>query len=141
MVRDNSALFYNPGAMGFITTNKISLSANIYEANIVKLKNVAGEGRDAQSFRALIYPQFIGGSYVFKKVPKLKIIYATMMRNRASVRFSVQNETNYDVIKGSPRFGILQIAFGFRLAVLETSGGIGFGYKINEHFSTGVSLF
>jgi len=46
-VRDNTALFYNPGAMGFITTNKISLSANIYEAEMVKLKIVAGRGQDA----------------------------------------------------------------------------------------------
>jgi len=140
-VRDNSALFYNPGAMGFITTNKISLSANIYEANIVKLKNVAGEGRDAQSFRALIYPQFIGGSYVFKKAPKLKIIYATMMRNRSSVRFSVQNEMNYDVIKGSPGLEYYKSRLDFDYHSIETWGGIGFGYRINDHFSTGVSLF
>ena len=30
-VRDNSAIFYNPGAVGFIEGNSVSVNANIYK--------------------------------------------------------------------------------------------------------------
>lgn len=140
-VRDNTALFYNPGAMGFIQSNKISVSANVYEAEIVRLKNVAGQGVDGRSFRILIYPQFIGGTLFVKQVPKLKIMYGSMVRTRSNVRYNIEYETFTDVIKGSPGKEYYKARIGYESSTIETWAGLGFGYKLNEIFSVGLSLF
>lgn len=140
-VRDNTALFYNPGAMGLIESNKISISANVYEAQIVSLKNVAGKGIDAKSFRTLIYPQFIGGSFYVKKVPKLKIMYGTLVRNRSSLRYNTTYETYTDAIAGSPGLEYYKARLEYEFNATETWAGLGFGYRINNHLSAGISIF
>lgn len=123
-VRDNTALFYNPGAMGFIQNNKISVSANVYEAEIVRLKNFAGLNFDAKSFRILIYPQFIGSTLFFKKVPKLKIMYGTMARNRSNVRYNIEYQTYTDVIKGSAGNEFYKARIAYESSTIETWAGI-----------------
>ncbi len=140
-VRDNTALFYNPGAMGMIESNKISISANVYEAQVVTLKNVAGKDIDARSFRALIYPQFIGGSFYVKKVPKLKIMYGTLVRNRSSLRYNATHETYTDAIPGSPGLEYYKARLEYEFNSTETWAGLGFGYRLNNNFSAGVSVF
>lgn len=140
-VRDNASIFYNPGASGFIDHNKISVSANIYEAQFVNLKNGLGNGNDAKSFRALIYPQFVGGSIVVKKVPKLKIMYGSLVRNRASLRFSVSSEGFDEVIPLSVGKEFYKSFYQHEFNTTETWAGIGFGYKINKNFASGLSFF
>ncbi|MFN8276744.1 MAG: hypothetical protein U0T84_04635 [Chitinophagales bacterium] len=139
--RDNTAMYYNPGLMGFIENPKISVSANLYELNMVNLRNVAGSGLDARSTRILFYPQFIGGSFVVKKVPKLKIYYGTFIRNRSSVRYNISHETRYDVIPGAPGDELYKARLEYDMNAIETWFGLGFGYRINDVVSVGGSMF
>lgn len=134
-------MYYNPGLMGFIDNPKISVSANIYELNMVNLKNVAGTGLNARSTRILFYPEFLGGSFVFKKVPKLKIYYGTFIRNRTSVRYNLSHEMRYDVIQGAPGDELYKARLEYDLNAIETWFGLGFGYRINDVVSVGGSVF
>jgi hypothetical protein len=127
--------------MGFIQNNKISISANVYEAEIVRLKNVAGPGVDGRSFRILIYPQFIGGTLFIKQIPRLKIMYGSMVRTRSNVRYNIEYDTYTDVIKGSPGNEFYKARIGYESSTIETWAGLGFGYKLNQNFSAGISIF
>lgn len=140
-VRDNAAIFYNPGAAGFIDHNKISISANMYEAQFVNLKNGLGKGNDANSFRALIYPQFIGGSFFVKKLPKLKIMYGSLVRNRASLRFSVSSAGFDEVIPQSVGSEFYKSFYQHEYNTTETWAGVGLGYKFNKNIAAGFSFF
>jgi hypothetical protein len=64
-VRDNSATFYNPAALGFIENNMLSISANAYSMGYFKIDDALGKGVDVHNYPFLIYPQLIGGFVPF----------------------------------------------------------------------------
>ena len=61
-VRDNSAIFYNPGAMSLVDSSTVSVSATGYQYESLKLKNGAGSGIDLNSSKTYIIPLIITGT-------------------------------------------------------------------------------
>ena len=51
-VRDNSAIFYNPGAVPFIKYAGLSVNANIYKMDRIFIEDGAGEGVNLNSAKA-----------------------------------------------------------------------------------------
>jgi hypothetical protein len=72
-VEDNSALFYNPAAIGFLTQSTLTINANMYQLDYINLSNGAGNGIDLNSIRPIIYPQLVSGIISFDKKPRLKM--------------------------------------------------------------------
>ena len=138
---DNSCLYYNPGAAGFIDSPKISASCNLYGFESVNLKNGAGEGIDLKSFRLNIFPQIISGSVPVEKVPKLKILYGTLTRFRTNMRFNQEVRSIYDVIPGSPGNEYYKARIEYQNNSIEQWGGLGLAYKIDSIFSVGLTTF
>jgi hypothetical protein len=140
-VRDNSAMYYNPGGLGFIDVPKISVSATAYGVDLVNLKNGAGTNLDLRSNKLVIYPQIASGSLAIKKNPKFKMVYGTLIRYRTALHFEQQNTGNYNVFKNLPgdEFYDARVEYDFN----STGNWLGaaFAYKINEHCSIGYSQF
>ncbi|MFN8283068.1 MAG: hypothetical protein U0U67_07615 [Chitinophagales bacterium] len=140
-VRDNSAMYYNPGALGFIDVPKISVSATAYGVDLINLKNGAGTNLDLRSNKLVIYPQIASGSLSINKNPKFKMVYGTMIRYRTALHFEQQNTGNYDVFKGLPgdEFYDAHVEYDFN----STGNWVGgaFAYRINEHCSIGYTQF
>ena len=55
-VRDNSSIFYNPGALGFVDTNTISVSASTYQYEIGHVYNGSGIGINLSSQKFETFP-------------------------------------------------------------------------------------
>ncbi len=140
-VNDNSALFYNPGAIGFIDTARITATTFILGIESARLKNGAGDNLDLKSLRVNFLPQMITGSILFKKVPGLKLIYGTLVRGRTNRRFNQENEGYYDVIPGSPGLEYYKARTEYTYNSLEQWSGFGLAYKLNHHWSVGLSTF
>ncbi len=138
---DNSCIYYNPGAVGFIDSARITASTYVYGFEYTRLKNGAGTGLDLKSIRVNILPQLLAGSIPIKKVPKLKLIYGTLTRGRTNVRFTAENQNQYEVIAGSPGPEYYNARVEFVNNTLEQWAGLGLSYKINETWSVGVSTF
>ncbi|HQH26133.1 MAG TPA: hypothetical protein PLP17_01945 [Oligoflexia bacterium] len=60
-VRDTSAVFYNPGALGFIDNQSLSVSANALRVERSVIENGAGDGRDLDSDTLSVVPLLISG--------------------------------------------------------------------------------
>jgi hypothetical protein len=140
-VNDNSNIYYNPGAVGFIDSARISASTYIYGFEYTNLKNGAGTGLNLKSVRVNILPQLLAGSIAIKKVPKLKLIYGTLTRGRSNVRFTQENENEYEVINGSPNTEYYKARVEFVNNSVEQWAGLGLAYKIDKHWSIGLSAF
>ncbi len=140
-VTDNSALFYNPGSIGFIDSSRVSATTFIFGVESVRLKNGAGSALDLKSVRLNFLPQMVTGSILIKKVPRLKLVYGTLVRGRTNRRLNQDNEGLYDVIEGSPGLEYYKAQIEYTYNSLEQWSGLGLAYKINDNWSVGLSAF
>lgn len=140
-VKDNSALFYNPGALGFIDNSNLNVSANVYGLEIVNLRNAVGQGLDLNSTRPVLYPQLVSGIKKFKKTPRLVIAYGLITRSKTDLRMQQEYATVTEVIKDSPGLEYYNGKIEYLLNSLEQWGGIGVAYRISDKFSLGVTTF
>ena len=138
---DNSAMYYNPARLGFIESPKISVSANAYGIDIVKLKNAAGTKLDLKSTKLLLYPQIAAGSLIIKKNPKFKMVYGSLIRYRTSLHYEQTNTMNYDVFTKLPgdEFYDARVEYDYN-GTANWFGGA-FAYRINKNWSIGYTQF
>ena len=61
-VRDSSATFYNPGALGFVTDPSLSVSANAFRYGQLKIYSALGSGEDATADLFDVVPLLVSGS-------------------------------------------------------------------------------
>lgn len=140
-VRDNSAVFYNPGAIGFIDDLTISVNANVYMAQITKIKNGAGDGLNLKQWRYTYFPQMISGMLPFKKLDKWRFGYTLMTRYKSYYRFNNVHAKKYDVTEAYPGEETYVGSYEYFNDMDEQWGGVGISYRVSEKFSMGITPF
>lgn len=138
---DNSVFVYNPGAIGFLDTLNVNISANLYGLDHLSLKNGAGPGYDLTSNKINLNAQVLSGTLSFKKIPKLRMIYGYVLRNFTKFDFETQADMNYDVIHSSVGQEHFRAKYDQSYSYVEYWGGIAAAYKVNEHFSLGLGHY
>ena len=95
--KDNSAIYYNPGALGFNQNSSLSLSSDVYYYSWLYIENGAGEDMDLKSNELNVFPQIIAYN---QKVPKLPITItlAGISRDNSFISTSYKNEMIDDII-------------------------------------------
>ena len=137
---DNSAIYYNPGAMGFIPNSNFSISANTYGFELIKLENAIGDNMDLSSFRPNIYPSFVSGLLKIKN-EKIKLGYGVYFRNNSKMNFHSIEEFNANVVGGlqSPGEEFFEGRFDASIVSSEQWISTGFAYKFSDKLSLGVN--
>ncbi|MCW3127169.1 MAG: hypothetical protein JWO03_2827 [Bacteroidetes bacterium] len=138
---DNSVFVYNPGAIGFLDTININISANLYGVDHLSLKNGAGPGFNLTSNKLNLNAQVLSGTISFKKLPKLHLIYGYILRNFTKFDFETQNEMSYDVISSAPGLEYFRAKYDQSYSFVEYWGGVAAAYQVNEHFSIGLGHY
>ena len=140
-VRDNSAAFYNPGALGFIKDPDISVSGNVYGYRYFDLENGLGEDTDVFTGGYLLYPQMLSSVFRVGKENPWHINFNWLTRNHAFKIMNERYEQDYDVIsvlEGDERYvGSLD----YFQDLSEQWVGLGAGRPLNEYWSVGFSVF
>ncbi len=140
-VRDNSAMYYNPGALGFIEHPTLTINANVYQLDYVNLKNGAGTGIDMNSIRPVIYPQLVSGLVTFKKLPRLKMAYGLLTRYRNDLKTYAQNQGYFELIPSSGGADFFKGNINYELNNIAQWGGLSLSYKISDKASLGFTQF
>ena len=139
-VRDNSAIFYNPGAFTFIKYPSLSVNANLYEMNKLLIKDGAGEGVNLNSARVSIFPQIISGMLTLKKWPRMHLSYCLMTRHYDNIliktRFTSQDFSG-------PSQGVEEYigVFDYTNQLNEQWLGFAASYEVNDKLGVGISFF
>ena len=79
-VRDTSATFYNPAALGLVENPEISVSANAVRYGQVTIHDAFGAGRDARTTLLAPIPLLVSGMHRFDAAPDWAFGYALVTR-------------------------------------------------------------
>ncbi len=55
-VKDNTAIFYNPGSLGFLDTGSVSVNANLYRFENISIENAQGQQKGFKSAGFTSFP-------------------------------------------------------------------------------------
>ena len=140
-VRDNTAIYYNPGALGFIAQPSLSVDANVYKVDKIFIDDGLGNGVNLNSAQLSIYPQIISGLVSLTKSDRWKFSYALLTRNYANVLMNTRySNTDFDPSLLIPNMKFVG-ALDYTNQLNEQWLGLGVGYRINDHLSVGGALF
>ena len=142
-VKDNSAIYYNPGFLALVDSNNISVNANIYQFDALKIKDGAGKGIDLKSGQTQILPSMVSGTFRFKNLSNHKFGYAILTKNQTGIKTSARIDKELNVISDFNNPGDEEYIgqFGLKTALNEQWFGACYSYKLNKNLSFGFSAF
>jgi len=140
-VRDNSAIYYNPGALGFIYNSNIGLSANIANFYSTYIKNGAGENNNIYYPYLNFVPQFLSGVVKLDKIPDVTFTYAIFNKHKSKLNFTQKSKIKIDLFDQYPGEEEFSSSYEYRDEILETWVGVGAGYMLSPKWAIGLSTF
>lgn len=150
-VRDYGATFYNPGALSFLSQNKLNFSFNMYGIKDFKFVNGGGPGIDSRYTRVSLYPASLAGSLPFLGDSLQRFSYMIYANGYSYLRISERFEDYVDVIPSRPPLqpGLANSFEGNeflinqgKIDVLLSEVSVGFGWsrKISENVGFGFTI-
>ena len=138
-VRDNSAIYYNPGALGFMTNSSLSVVGDLLYLRTQKIRNAAGTDIRFQNTNVDASPQIFSaiqniGEYI-------SITYGILTRKYHQMQFIARHEGYYDVLESNPGEEYYRGAFDYYKRMREDWLGFGVGWRVHPHLGFGLSTF
>ena len=140
---DSSVLFYNPALLATGGKPKISVSANIYYLQSIKIINGSGTGHDLKSVVGATNPQLIAGNFQIKlKSKKINFAYGILSSSIINFQASQRRDEKVDVLNNSYSPGPETFVGQFILqnTVKEFTGVLGTGFQISKNLSGGIYI-
>ena len=139
-VRDNTAIFYNPGAIGFVTNSSLSVDANVIRLDKIFIDDGLGNGVNLKSNQVSVYPQVLSGLVGLGKHNRWKLTFALLTRQWGNILMNTRY-ADTDIPAGSAPNQHFIGALSYSSQLNEQWLGLGAGYRANDHLSFGGTLF
>jgi long-subunit fatty acid transport protein len=139
-VRDNSAIYYNPGAQAFLDNPNLSVDANLYRLDRILIRDGAGSSVNLNSSQLSIYPQIVAGLINLVSIPRFRFGYAILTRNYTNVLMN-SRFTNRDLVSNPNPESEFIGAFDYSNQLNEQWFGVSVSYKVNHKHGIGISIF
>ncbi|MBD80514.1 MAG: hypothetical protein CL840_16475 [Crocinitomicaceae bacterium] len=138
---DNSAVYYNPGNLAYISKSNINLSTDIYTLQGLFIKNGAGNGINLSRTWLGISPSFFSGGFKIKGTPFSAVTYAVF--NTINTRYNLKgtHQGYHDIFPSFPGKEYYNSGYDYRIEIREDWIGMGFGTEIKTGLSIGLSTF
>ena len=137
---DNTMIYYNPGALGLLDESSISINANAYRVENIKVENALGNEEDFQSGQLGSVPLLAGGM-IRTGSEKWKVGYAFIAPVDFKFKGVARVDGNYDLVEDSESPGLEETVGEASLnnKTSELIVAMGIGHRINENWSVGLS--
>jgi hypothetical protein len=141
-IGDNTAIFYNPAALAFMDSGSVSVDANLYQIENVKLENAAGDRKDVKSSNLASVPLLLGGK-LKTKIPNLSLGYGIINQISFAFNGGARVEGFFPIVNTPESPGNEEYTgqVGFDSQLNETTGILALGYRFNDNLSIGLSNF
>ena len=99
-VTDNSAVYYNPGSLAFISNPSLSVDANVYKMDKIRISDGAGKDMNLNSAQLSVYPQIIAGMINLLKNSKFRFLdsLGCSVSSQKIVYFNKENVNIFTVL-------------------------------------------
>ena len=141
---DNSAVYYNPGALAFISNPSLSIDANVYRMDKTLISDGAGNGLNLNSAQISIYPQIISGMLKLLKNERIKFSYTLLTRNHNNILMNTrytntasQDDPGNPIPSATTYVGV----YNYVNQLDEQWLGFGAGYQLSDKLGIGATLF
>lgn len=143
-VRDTSAGYYNPGALGFIENPSLSVSADAFRLTDLHISEGVGGAEALDSEKIEVIPLLLSGVLRMKSLSGRHALgYSFLSRNNHLMQVSARREATSDVLTNPTAPGdenfIGQFTRDDRL--IEVWGGLSYAYRLSDHLSLGFTNF
>lgn len=139
-VDDNSAVYYNPGALSFIDNPSLSVDANVYRMDKIRISDGAGNEANLNSAQLSIYPQIIAGMINLFKKSKFRFSYSILTRNHGNVLMNARYSAS-DAQNGSETTTNYVGVFDYVNQLNEQWFGVGVGYRVTGKLGVGATFY
>ncbi len=142
-VRDSSAGFYNPAALGLMDDETVAVSANAFRYENGSLENGAGTGSDLDSEQVEIVPLLVSGVYFPSDCPCHVLGYSLLTRSSSNIDASARTDFVSDVISNPAFPGPENYLGSYSVSsdLDEYWAGLSYAHAPAESVSFGVSTF
>ena len=137
---DNGAIFYNPATLCFKDSGNISLSANLYEVELLRRDNALGEGLSLQGVNFNFSPQIVSGN---RKIgDKAEIEFILMSRSDIQFNQSASYNNLFTDSVGDKAVTALHVgSYSFRKRLLDEWGGVSMSFQLGKKMGIGIGSF
>ncbi|THD69726.1 hypothetical protein E7Z59_05200 [Robertkochia marina] len=137
---DNTMIYYNPGALGFLENTSITVNANAYRFETIVIENALGQQADFKSKKIGSLPLLAGGMINLKN-RRLKIGYGFLSPVDFDFKGIARTEGVAEVLNNIDSPGEEEYVgeTSISSSLKELMVILGGGYKISDHFSVGLS--
>ncbi len=140
-IEDNSSVVYNPALLTFVKSKSVSLNANVYQVVNVLSRNGAGTGLDVSSSQFSVVPITFSGLLPKSENSRLTMGYALLVPTEFTFKASAYTSGPKNIVAESlspgPEDFVGQFALNARLT--ENMGAFAFAYKLDDHWSLGLT--
>ncbi len=137
---DHAAMYYNPGALNFKDSANISVSANLYKVERMRVQNALGNGINLTSYNFDVTPQLISGTRRINNKIEIGAIFLT--HNDVDITFQQSHQGNYAIYAQDSALRYDYIGdFDYRNRISEQWFGLCVGFNVSSKFSIGFTHF
>jgi hypothetical protein len=94
---DNTAVYYNPGALGFMDTGSISVSGNLYRIQKFHIQNALGNNADFKDMNLGSVPLLVAGMFRTRN-QRLRLGYGILQPVDFNFKGAARLDGNYDLV-------------------------------------------
>ena len=135
---DITSIYYNPAGIAEIENKKFALNANLFNLSFTNYQNALGTDLNLDYLGFTVQPRFISFIFKLKKVEKL--VWQFAIFNRNDHRISIYDQIEKPVNLINPQIDENYTGnFDFVNDYIDSWGGFGVAYKINDKFTIGGS--
>lgn len=140
-IEDNSSVVYNPALLSFVKSKSVSLNANVYQVVNILSRDGAGTGLDVSSSQFSAVPITVSGLLPKSDNSRLTMGFALLVPTEFTFKASAYISGPKDIVAESlspgPEDFVGQFSLNTRLS--ENMGAFAFAYKLNNHWSLGLT--
>jgi hypothetical protein len=133
--------YYNPSLLAINGKTTVSISANIYQLESLKIRDGVGDGLSLSKTGYRINPQMIAGTLAFKKGKGVTIGYALVRNPVMAFDATQRQDRKMQVLDDSysPGEETYVGQYSIKNITNTTTGIAAAGFQLNEHWSMGIT--